>query len=152
MLEVRPQRPADIEAVAELKVRSMRSAYAGLVPPDYLARLDPLTLTRQERDREVRVATRDERIVGFVATGPDQAGEGRYELHSLYVDPAHWGLGAGHALFTAVRRESMLLWVLEGNAQARRFYERQGLRHDGGRKLHTPPGASFQLTTIRYAS
>jgi GNAT superfamily N-acetyltransferase len=92
------------------------------------------------------VAERDERIVGFARAGPtrdksptgDPLPEGfasrwSCELYAIYVDPAHQRHGIGRRLFLHVVRRlhelghrSMCLWVLSGNAKARRFYERAG--------------------------
>ena len=60
------------------------------------------------------------------------------ELYALYVAPAHWSTGAGRALMGRVLAEAqaegyprIVLWVLEQNARARRFYERAGFRLRG---------------------
>jgi hypothetical protein len=42
----------------------------------------------------------------------------------------------------------LVLWVLEGNARARRFYEAMGWLPDGGRQLLEMVGA--KLYEIRY--
>ena len=42
----------------------------------------------------------------------------------------------------------VVLWVVEGNAPARRFYERWGWRADGGRKV--TPVEEEQLDEVRY--
>lgn len=60
------------------------------------------------------------------------------ELYAIYVDPASWSTGAGRALMgaavaglTAAGYERAVLWVLEENARARRFYEIAGWKPDG---------------------
>ena len=52
--------------------------------------------------------------------------------------PADWSTGTGRALIGRVLEEAqaegyprILLWVLEQNARARRFYERAGFRQRG---------------------
>ena len=65
------------------------------------------------------------------------------ELAALYVEPARWGTGVARALHDAALAHlracgvaEARLWVLEGNARARRFYERGGWRlGDGSRRL-----------------
>ncbi len=70
-----------------------------------------------------------------------QAGRGvlpYHELAAIYVDPTAARCGMGTALLRAAvdgRPEPTLLWVLEGNTGARRFYERHGFAWDGTRKL-----------------
>ena len=51
----------------------------------------------------------------------------------MYVDPEHWGDGAGAALMDATilelqtkGYEPAYLWVLADNPRARRFYEKHG--------------------------
>ena len=77
------------------------------------------------------VAEADGAIVGVaVRVGP--------ELRSLYVVPKAWGTGAAHALIetavAAIRADGhpeAMLWVVEENPRARRFYEREGWESTG---------------------
>jgi ribosomal protein S18 acetylase RimI-like enzyme len=108
-------------------------------------------------------------IVGYAAYGPEldvldvpwphplsAAGqEGRTaELYALYVHPAWWSTGTGRALMDQVLADvsaagylCITLWVLEGNARARRFYARAGFAPDGTRHLLDDLGG---VTEIRY--
>jgi GNAT superfamily N-acetyltransferase len=59
-------------------------------------------------------------------------------LRSLYVVPEAWGTGVAQRLMEAAldaMRErgatEAILWVVEGNDRARRFYEREGWALDG---------------------
>src|SRR5258708_30994316 len=77
------------------------------------------------------VAHVDGEIVGAAASGVMPDGEG--ELVSLTVLPAHHGTGVAQQLWeatiSALRERgcaSMQIWVVESNARARRFYEKQG--------------------------
>jgi GNAT superfamily N-acetyltransferase len=89
----------------------------------------------------------DGRVTGWAALGPYRTQgdiplpgppDGGGELYSLYVHPDRHGTGTGRALMAAALAEGvrrgwprMLLWVLEGNAHARRFYEKAGFAYDG---------------------
>jgi len=108
---------------------------------------------------------------------PEAAGE----VYGLYVHPKAWGQGIGGALLTTVvaqllagkqvlapddapGTESMqspsseatplVLWTLQGNRRARRFYERQGWVADGTTRqdqrsgLGKAPDVTF--TEVRY--
>lgn len=83
---------------------------------------------------QVWVAEREGTIVGLaVCTCEADTGE----LQALYVVPQAWASGVAGALHeTALdwmrpRINEAILWVGEGNARARRFYEREGWRTDG---------------------
>jgi GNAT superfamily N-acetyltransferase len=60
------------------------------------------------------------------------------ELYALYVHPDWWSTGTGRALMSRVLARvtqagyaEAMLWVLEKNARARRFYELAGFAADG---------------------
>jgi GNAT superfamily N-acetyltransferase len=109
------------------------------------------------------------RVVGYASFGPETevqgapwphpvsaAGkEGRVaELYALYVHPDWWSTGTGRALMDRVLAVTggagypcITLWVLQGNARARRFYERAGFAPDGASTvLHGLGG----VTEVRY--
>jgi GNAT superfamily N-acetyltransferase len=99
-------------------------------------------------------------IVAMAVTGPcrdEGAAPDVAELFALYADPARWGTGAGrtltaHVLADLGRRgaSGVTLWVLEGNARARRFYEIAGFAADGADKSATFGGVV--LRELRYRS
>ena len=93
-------------------------------------------------------------IIGYASFGPERGVDGAplperagrdgsprprcAELYALYVTPAWWSTGTGRDLMCRVLDETqaggyprIVLWVLEQNARARRFYERSGFRLDG---------------------
>jgi ribosomal protein S18 acetylase RimI-like enzyme len=101
----------------------------------------------------VPASTAQATVLGYAAFGPEQGLDGRprtarggprpaqtlaAELYALYVAPAYWSTGAGGALMGRVLAEAqaegyprIVLWVLEQNARARRFYERAGFKRRG---------------------
>lgn len=164
---IRPARPADARAIAEIHVAGWRAAYRGHMPDDFLAALSVEQREEQRRrdlesprspEQRTWVAEEDGRIVAFAITGPCRdadAGPGEGELFALYADPARWGTGAGRALMDHVRADfaargiaALTLWVLDGNDRARRFYEKAGLAADGAQKRATFGGAT--LREVRY--
>jgi ribosomal protein S18 acetylase RimI-like enzyme len=162
-VDVRPARPEDAAAIAAVHVRTWQAAYDHVFGAERLAVLDEQLPRRIERWEQllreeggVWVAEADGRVVGFVGYGVsrDEAGPAEGELYSIYVLPEAWGSGAGPALM-AVAREALLaaypvaiLWVLDDNPRARRFYEREGWAADGGRKTDTFLGV--EVTEVRY--
>lgn len=158
---------ADIDDVARVHVEGWQRAYAGIIPDDYLADLDPAVNAERRRARPDPAGSRtivaaEDRILGFAAFGPYRHEDGdpsMGELYAIYIDPQTWGRGVGRRLLTAARDalaeagfHDMRLWVLEENHAARHFYERMGLAPDGTRHYYTPRGTTVQLPELRYAT
>ncbi|MBV2355523.1 GNAT family N-acetyltransferase [Streptomyces sp. J2-1] len=155
---------SDCAPVAALRVRGWRFAYRGLMPRAFLDALEPEWHAERTRERLARggdgvdlVAERDGRVVGWVSWGPYRDGEattGDSELYALYAEPDCVGTGVGRTLLETVLRDwggrgRMLLWVVEGNTRARRFYERAGFRADGAREPYEAGGV--EVPEVRYA-
>ncbi|MFI5842030.1 GNAT family N-acetyltransferase [Catenuloplanes sp. NPDC051500] len=96
--------------------------------------------------------------IGFVSYGPSRTGSpsGAGEIYAIYVLPQHQGGGGGRMLMAAALDalaaagfDRATLWVLDGNARARRFYEHGGWRPDGAVQRDETRG--FPLDEVRYA-
>jgi GNAT superfamily N-acetyltransferase len=167
MMQIRRGGPGDARAIAEVHVRTWKAAYPGLVPQDYLDRLRPEDRIGQweqalglEPWPVVLVGEEDGLVVGFSSAGP--AGDDDLDtdavgaVHTLYVDPARHGRGAGAVLLHGATEQlrlagfrSATLWVLGTNTPARGFYEHLGWSVDGATKLHD--WVAFTATDVRYA-
>lgn len=166
-LRIRAMTHADCDRVAEIRVGGWRSAYQGLVPRSYLDALDVAQDAEHRRSHLGQagagvvnlVAEQAGAVVGWACHGPYRHGETHTadaELYALYVDPGRYGDGIGRALLQeSVRRcaaaghARMLLWVLKGNARARRFYARRGFRPDGAEEPFDVDGVL--VPEVRYA-
>jgi GNAT superfamily N-acetyltransferase len=135
---IRLATPDEAEAVARVHVETWQAAYTHVFPAEALAGLEVADRAEMHRRRPPLVAEVDGRIVGFVSVGPsrDEGADG--ELYAIYVHPDHWGTGVGRALIVAGEKrmrelgyKDVLLWVLEDNPRARRFYEAAGWTTDG---------------------
>jgi GNAT superfamily N-acetyltransferase len=78
------------------------------------------------RTTEVWVADQDGRVAAFMSLSPGW-------LEHLYVHPDDHGRGIGSALVGLAKTQpaasqGLQLWTFQGNAGARRFYERHGFR------------------------
>lgn len=148
----------DVEALAEIHVRSWQAAYAGIFPEEFLDGLDRERRARWWRrfisdGATVHVSEADG-VVGFCTAG-DSDEDGWGEVFAIYVHPEHWGEGHGRELLmagesglAAIGHERALLWVLEANSRGRRFYERQGWTV--GRPIRVEEIGGIQVTELRY--
>ena len=157
----------DLEAVAGIHVAGWQSAYRGIIADE---RLDRLTVEQRlglwqewwQGDRVLlRVAVSAGAVVGFLRRSPARdfanAPADAAEISHLYLDPTQVGSGVGAALFeealASARAEGfsgLVLWVLERNLRARRFYERFGLEPDGARH-DEPAWLGEGVFEVRYA-
>jgi ribosomal protein S18 acetylase RimI-like enzyme len=140
-VRVRPARPEDAAAVAEVHVRTWQAAYEHVFGAERLAAIDP-TRRRTLAERAIAsgnvvVAEQDGKVVGFVSVGPSTDVDGEGELFAIYLLPEAWGSGAGRDLMDAAKEllrasyTDATLYVLDDNPRARRFYEREGWALDG---------------------
>jgi GNAT superfamily N-acetyltransferase len=88
-----------------------------------------------------------ERQLGFVTFGGsrDEDAKDLGEVYALYVDPERYRGGVGRVLMAEARRRladagfnEAILWVLQGNDRARRFYEGEGWEADGTTREENP--------------
>ena len=145
MIEIRRARLEDATAIAGVHVRTWQSAYEHVFGAERLGGIDTAgregTARRFATDAgyDAFVAADDGRIIGFVACGSaEEEAEPRRELFAIYVLPEAWGSTAAsglmHAALDAMRGRGAaeaILWVLDDNPRARRFYEREGWHVDG---------------------
>ena len=120
--------------------KSWHETYEGLVDPGYLEgiTLEKCIETARRWPDNILVAKDGERVAGFAAYGAyrDETLPGGGEVFALYVLKEYHGRGVGYGLMDAAAKrlsgyEQIALWVLRGNEQAVRFYERYGFRFDG---------------------
>ena len=145
---VRPARIDDVPALARVLVDSWRAAYRELVPGSYLQGFNYEWREESFREslatgaEETFVVQLDRDIAGFLTLGtardPDLDSSRTGEIWGIYLSPGHWRRGVGKKLVWEAERvfksrgyESAVLWVLERNEQARRFFEAVGFNPEG---------------------
>jgi ribosomal protein S18 acetylase RimI-like enzyme len=147
-MNIRPATVDDAPALARVHVDSWCAAYGELVPESFLqgfryqGREERFRESLAEGAEETYVVQSDQEIVGFLTLGPardpDLDVRRIGEIWGIYVSPDFWRRGIGKELAEEAERilksrgyEHAVLWVLEGNQRARRFYEAMGFSLDG---------------------
>ena len=102
-------------------------------------------MTEAPDDAASLVAEVDGQIVGWAVGGPNREPELDHagELYAIYLLSGHQRRGLGLKLTAATARwladagmESMVVWVLAANHQARRFYEALGAEYCQEREVN----------------
>jgi GNAT superfamily N-acetyltransferase len=143
----------DASAIARVHTRSWQVAYAHAFPEEAL---NAISVERRADDwarwlgavpprAAILVAEVNGDVAGFASVGSArEEDESTGELYAIYVDPDRWGTGVGRALIAEAEQRlrsasfrEAILWVLDDNPRARRFYEAAGWAHDGASKQDT---------------
>jgi GNAT superfamily N-acetyltransferase len=163
-LSLRRAREGDADLLARIHVDAWKAAYRGLVPDEHLHGLDPEHRADGWRRflgeglAETYVATLDGAAVGFITFAgcrdEDVDTRSTGEIWGIYLHPKAWRKGIGRRLcrFAEQALEKrgfgvIVLWVFEGNAPARCFYETMGYCVDGAMKTIE---AGAPLWAVRY--
>ncbi len=154
-VNIRRATVADAVTIAGIHLRGWKWAYRGLLPDAFLEGMslhDREVAWRQQLApddaRHTWIAEADGHALGTArqACGlrklRDSAlPEGAGEVYAIYQEEQAAGTGIGRALLSRAMSELKsrgfevaVLWVLESNARARRFYEVAGWEPDGARK------------------
>ena len=162
MATIRPAALADAERIGEIHIRSWKKAYRGILPADFLASLSVEAWADRWRrdlaalsDHELALVVENgSSVYGFARLGPSADGN-HAEIQAIYLDPDHWRKGWGRLLMVAAEASlaglgwmDAILWVLEKNEAARRFYEALGWEAEPRRALLNIGGADVQ--ELRY--
>ncbi len=138
----------DAPKLAKLHVDSWRAAYRGLVPSTALERF---TVERREQAfrescaahaEETYLIQEGDEYVGLLTIGAARDADVDIgttgEIWGIYISPKHWRTGIGRAVMRQAEAilssrgyRVIVLWVLEDNEHARKFYAAMGYRADG---------------------
>jgi len=152
-MEIRAATLADARSLAEVHNEGWRWGYDGLVPASVLEDRDDdwseerwiHALTDEWREGEATFLAEDGgRAIGMIACGPATQDygmpppEGVGEVYALYLREGAQGTGVGRALLARGHQHlrdagftHAVLWVIDENERARRFYEAGGWSPDG---------------------
>jgi ribosomal protein S18 acetylase RimI-like enzyme len=143
--QVRAAEAGDDAPITDVHAAAAHAAYEGVVQGE--AKTPPLAQRRafwrdaiEYGEPLLQVASEAGRVIGFV--GYDRSRDPKSkpttgEIWALYVDPAHWGRGAGLALWDAAREglveegcTEVTMWVPLCNDRALRFAELAGFKRE----------------------
>ncbi len=153
-VHVRPGRGSDATRLGEIQSRVWRQAYAGLLPAETLAELDPGALADRWRAaiddppttaHRVLVAVADGQVAGFAAVtpaeDPDLDPREDAELGVLMVDEPHQRAGHGSRLLAALVDQLRLdgyrvvyAWLAPTEEPLRALLESGGWGPDGANR------------------
>jgi ribosomal protein S18 acetylase RimI-like enzyme len=169
-VSVRTAWAADAEAIAQAQVRAWRRQYAGVLPDEVLAGLDPAAFAAQwseaitrpaEARTRVLVALEGAEVVGFALTAladdPDADPASDGQVAELVVDPDHQRTGHGSRLLQACadtlqadRFTRATLWVTSTDDALRGFLVEAGWAPDGAhRELDLTGDGSVRVKQVR---
>ena len=163
-MELRIATPADGNAIARLHAESWRVAYRGMYRDEYLdgdivadrAAVWEQRFNPPAENQFVLLAIEGDDLLGFVCAYGDADPTWGTLVDNLHVRLDQQGHGLGRRLLAASAawsrehypNSALHLWVLDGNAKARRFYESLGgTPHES--KVSEPPGGGT-ITPWRY--
>jgi ribosomal protein S18 acetylase RimI-like enzyme len=172
MICIRRARPSDAAAIGAVHVSTWRSAYAGVLPDEYLAHLSPLrhaagyeqAITDRHHGHAVFVAVASGAdapageagaVVGFVSGGRARRNWlAQGEVETLYLLDDYRDRGIGRRLMRAMAAHlavvgcrSVMLWVLKDNP-TRWFYQRLGGRPAAQEMIRFAGQAMEQLAFV----
>jgi len=162
---VRAAKVSDAKDIAQVHVETWQVAYRGQVPDHVLdglsveKRVETWRKTLLEKREHTFVAEVDHRVVGFsyADTTRDEDKDPLVvgEIYSIYLLEEFWGEEMGAQLFEYALSNlnergfgEVMLWVLDGNKRARKFYEKMGFVADGAKKIEEREG--YVLNEVRY--
>jgi ribosomal protein S18 acetylase RimI-like enzyme len=141
-ISIRSARKDDALAIAKVHVISWQKIYRGYIPDKILDNLSINKRTQQWRELinnkvSILLIEKNDEIVGFVSLCPsrdtDQNPSICGEISAIYLNPIVWHQGLGkklcHSALTELENmgfKEVMLWVLQENHLARKFYESMG--------------------------
>jgi GNAT superfamily N-acetyltransferase len=140
--QVRQAVPGDALAIARVQILTWQHTYRDILPDTFLDALDVERSAESWRAvisdrRRITHLVEAPRLLGFCTAGPSRGEPDVYrgEVEAIYVHPDEHGRGYGTALVRAAmgwlaarKLTPVVVWALEANTPAHRFYESLGAR------------------------
>lgn len=147
MLRIRYANIKDARTLGEIHSKSWKVAYKGIVTDEILKNI---TVEKRqvyfekaltEKWEEDAIIFKDNDAVGLICIGKCRDADKTDafgEIWGIYLLPEYWNMGIDSELINwginELKKRSyskVILWVLEENTNARKFYKKVGFKHDG---------------------
>ncbi|MCL1873661.1 MAG: GNAT family N-acetyltransferase [Clostridiales bacterium] len=151
-ITIRKVLPEEAYEYTVCHIACWQSAYKGIMPDEYLDHMPAEQGDRTESCRQTLCspgeydffcAVHGGRMVGrlIICKSRDEDKPKAGEIAAIYLLEEFWGEGYGRQMMDyAIKMlnsrgyQEIIIWVLEENKRARRFYEKYGFRFDGAKK------------------
>ena len=161
---IRKAEKSDALEFAACHISAWQSAYRGIIPDEFLAKLPDSLERRIEQFLEwfnspnafYYVPAYNGKIIGKLVLwdSRDEDKPNTGEIGGIYLLEEYWNRGFGRQMMNfalnklgTMGYKEIFLWVLEENTRARQFYEKCGFATDGAKKEIT---IGKPLVEIRY--
>lgn len=142
---------AEMDEKGYVHWKSWQETYADLMPAEYLQNitLEKCIQMAHKWSQNTLLIKVDNKTVGFSCFGKSKDTENAYELLAIYILQEYQGQKLGYELLKRTVScfsddAKIVLWVLQGNDKAIRFYERFGFSFNGKEKT-LPFGTELQM-------
>lgn len=132
----------DAAGIASVHVKAWRQSYKGILNLNYLKQISftaklqlrEQILANQNSENISLIAMHEEKVIGFCDGGRAREISNEYngEIYAIYLLEEFKGNGVGSELLSHMRKHLVnnaltpyIVWVLEANNHARKFYEKQ---------------------------
>ncbi|MFA5575692.1 MAG: GNAT family N-acetyltransferase [Tissierellaceae bacterium] len=163
-IKVRAARKEDAGHLADIIVKSWKSAYSELIPEDEITRY--LDKDRRKVQFEKFIEDGEIVLIGIFNEVPcglvfankdnDEGLESCGSIYSIYLLEETWGKGISAKLMEQTVEllkkqgcKKISLWVYEENLRARKFYEKHGFTFDGSKKYSRFSNKPLELRYIK---
>ena len=137
---IRKVKYGDIEQIVDINIKDWKKVYKGIIDDEILDNLNREEKIKKWREHynigNVIVAEENGTILGYCRYDDNAIYENTdidSEIIAIYVDCDKLGNGIGRALIEYVKKDlknknktKMVIWCLEKNQNARKFYEKMG--------------------------
>lgn len=145
----------DADTLALINSKSFQQAFKGIIPDDFLKVKFSYERLKERLYKELNeestiscIIYKDDLPVGMQTFGESDNKErdkSEIEIWRIYLLPEYWGQNIGIEFISWGLKElkkkgckKVVLWVVEQNARARKFYEKVGFTHDGEIRIINP--------------